>query len=329
MLPRALAIVALLTVAAAPAVAVGVPGAEATCQPAVADEGVADAPAPWREAVTALLRSTAAPGHPWSCRGGRVALRLGPAGGTIVVTPAGEAPIARTLAAPEEVLPIGQALLCAPAPAAPAAAPVAATQAPAAPAAAPEAAPPAGAPVVASLGPVDATLPPTGPAPERLLLAASGGTRLLMPRSGLTLGCDVSAAVPISAWLPSVRLRWQHRGLRAENLEDVSAALTLARRWSGSHLELRAGLSLAAAVLVHDLPRPAGQDVRFDARVGATLGVAVPLTSRLRLLAGVDGDLAPLRMPPGSSRNTTTTSGSAARFPAVSYGATIGLEVAR
>lgn len=314
---RLLAIVALLAVLGSSGVVLAVTAADAVCRPAVADASVDEAPAPWRAAVASLLRSTAVPGHPWSCRGGIVSLRMHDAGATLVVTPPGDRPIERELSVADDVVPLGQALLCVPSEAAPPAPP---------------------APLPAALTPTNRPTPTTptsttpAPAEPRLLVSALGGARLLLPPRGATLGGDLVAAIPLGAWLPAVRLRWQHQGKRAENLEDVSMGLLLSRRWVWSHLELRAGLSVAAAVLVRDLPPPAGQDVRVDARVGALVGLVLPLTERLRLVGGIDGDLAPTRMPPGGAGKTgngpTTSTGTDPAFPAMTFGATVGIEVA-
>lgn len=309
---RTLTIVALLAVLAWSGVALAVNAADAACRPAVADASVAEAPPAWRAAVAALLRSTAVPGHPWSCRGGTVSLRTHDAGATLVVTPPGERPIERELSVAEDVVPLGQALLCLPSEVVPAPQPVAVPPAPL---------PAAATPTTSSAA-----------AEPRLLLSALGGARLLHPPRGMTLGGDVVAAIPLGAWLPAVRLRWQHDGKRTETLDDVSMAFIAARRWVWSRVELRAGVSVAAAVLVRDLPRPLGQDVRIDARVGALVGVAMPLTQRLRIVAGIDGDLAPMRLPAGGGGNPgagpAVPTATDPVFPAMTYGATVGLEVA-
>ncbi len=301
---RPLATLALLTLVGASASARAAAGDDA-CRPATVDAGVAEAPQPWREAVAQLVASTAVRGHPWSCRGGHVALTMRDDGATLHVQPAGEPAIARSLQLPADVVPLGQALLCLPSEAV---------------AAAPVAAPSAVTPTLATVPSAAAVA-----VNERLLVSLHGGARLPMPRAGPSFGGDLRAAIPLGAWLPDVRLRWQHRGPRQDNLDDISMAVGLGHRWRWSRLELRAGVSVAAAVLIHDLPKPAGQDVRVDPRVGAALGVVVPLTSRLRLIGGIDGDLAPSRMPAGTS---ATTSGSTGGFPAATYGATLGFEVA-
>lgn len=287
--------------------------AEPGCVPATEGAGVAALAEPWRGAVRALIRSTETPGQPWSCGGGVVDLRperatIGASDGershgpkdavrseprtlhtragaaTLIVIPLGERPIEREVRAPEDVVPLGQALLAMPREVPP-----------------PPPAPPAPAVVSASPPPP----PPTPPEEAPTFLLGVG----LGPRwaGDALLGGEVSAALPLGAWLPALRLRYGRTDERA----DLAAGIGLARAFGGPALQLRAGLTLSAALLMRDGRRRGGDEVHIAPRLGAGASVVLPAWRSLRVVIGADGD---------------ATWQKAGSFP-LSVGATLGVEV--
>src|SRR5262245_59907652 len=88
--------------------------AHAACVPARQGPSVARLPETWQVAVDQLVRSTAEPGHPWSCSGGTIDLDLATKGAVLRVAREGEDAVSRPVASPEDVLPLGQALLATP-----------------------------------------------------------------------------------------------------------------------------------------------------------------------------------------------------------------------
>jgi hypothetical protein len=278
--------------------------ADPACVPAVAGEVAAEAPAEWRAAVDRLVRSTAAAGHPWSCGGGTVELRVHGDTATLIVIRRGEPPIERELAAADDVVPLGQALLSLPREL-----PIAIPLAPTAVTSGPPASPPA-----------------QTPASPRLLLGAGIGARLAGGADAAMLGGEVSAAVPLNHWLPSVHVRYDAAVLnRQPGMDEFRVAAGFARVFAWPSLDVRTGLTVAAAVLRRDMPRPAGQQMRVDGRLGAMAAVAIALPKTLRLVVGIDAEFAPAR-----SRDAVALSGASetpAPFPFYTLGASLGVEV--
>lgn len=276
--------------------------AEGTCEPAQAGVTVAEAPEAWRAAVHRLVTTTAKPGHPWSCGGGTVDLQMRGENATLIVVRQGESPVARELTEPDDVVPLGQALLSLPRESLPEPPPKPLAQ--------------------------ELTQPMMKPPelPPRLLLAVHLGPRVPGGTPGVLLGGDLEAAVPLGAWLPAVQVSFYRLAFnRRPDLDAFSVRASFARLFALPWLEVRAGLTVAATAMQRDLPRPAGGEVRMDARVGAMAGVAIPLVRRLRLLAGMDGDFAIGRSRDEVAQNPVGES--AAPFPYYTLGASVGLEV--
>ncbi len=294
--PTVKLLVLLLTAVASPALAAS------ACAPATAEADVKDAPEPWRAAVEALVRSTTQAGHPWSCGGGTVGLRVRGDAVTLIVVREGEEPIERDLPLPEDVVPLGQALLSLPRERA---VPLASAPTPAA------------SPTVVAPAPAPST---------RLIVAGQLGGRLAGGSRAALLGGEVSAAVPFDAWLPAVHVRYDGAAFqRGSGLNTVAVGARFSRVFRASSFDLRAGLSAAAVVLQRDLPRPAGQDTRIDGRVGALVAVAIPVTTRLHAVVTLDADLAL-----GRAREVVTAAANGdtlTPFPFFTCGASVGVEV--
>lgn len=278
--------------------------ADPVCARAVAGPGVAGAPQAWQSAVERLVESTAAPGHPWSCGGGTVDLSMEASGTSLVVSRRGEAAVERPVTDAEEVVPLGQAIL----------------SLPLIPAA------------VEPPPPVTPTTPlakiPLEPMDVRDRLVVGGQVASLLAggSDALLLGGQVHAGVPLGAWLPAVTLRVDgaiagHR----TGFADVSMGAQVSRSFAWTGWSLRTGLSVGAAVLQRDLPRPAGSETRVDARAGVSVAYVRELTPALNLVAGLQGEWALGRKPDHPVADATGES--LTPFPFFLAGAAVGVEV--
>lgn len=301
--------------------------AHAECEPVRLVTPVASLPASWRAAVDQLVASTREPGHPWSCAGGTIALDLTSRGAVLRVGRDGEPMVAREIAKPADLVPLGEALLAVPLPPTVAAPPVESAPAPAA---------------------VDSPPPPSPQVPEepsgaaaptprashddepRLLLGAGVDARRIGGAAIASIGPAVSAAVPMGRWLPSIVLRQQSALSRRPHLGEVSAAVTMQARFPlpHAHAELRGGLSVRGAMVQRDFPEIRGQQSRVDGRVGAVVSAVVPFTAWLHGVVSVDGELVVIANE-GDSPGTTDIAAAPPRpFPTSTIGGHLGLEVA-
>jgi len=310
--------------------------ARAACSPARASSKVASLPPAWRTALDDLVSSTAEPGHPWSCAGGTIELSLDSNGAVLRVARANEPAVERGAATPDDVLPLGQALLATPLPSAssadellalaPALTPLEVKPAPKPP-------PPA-APQSAVVPKQARPRPTTGVAPtasskpaRRLLLSAGADARYVGGSDAAWLGPTLSAGLVMGRWLPSISFREQTAVVaNGAGLQELSVAVTVQSRFELSPFELRAGLALRGAAVLRDLPRPLGEQSRLEGRIGAVMSFVVPLFRCGNLVLSADGDLV------GVSRETaepaTATSDTAPTpFPTFTLGGSIGLEV--
>lgn len=306
MIPRPLtstAIAALLAITAWEVRA----GAE--CEPARPASSAPSLPAPWRDAVDELSRSTGEPGHPWSCSGGTITITIAPHGGvTLRVERAGEPPITKPVASPEDVVPLGQALFAAP-------------LLPPPPSAEPHVEPvPAN-----DVGPDRRPTPPAERKEPRLLLGGGVDARGVGGSGVAWIGPSLGAAVPLGHWLPSLSVRQQSALADGPPIDEVSFALALQYRIPIQSLELRAGLALRGGVVFRDLPRPQGEQTQLQGRVGPVVSLVVPVISWANIVIAVDADAVAL------SRETTappsTTAQTAKPFPTFTIGGTVGIEV--
>ena len=287
-------------------VALGSPAvADPVCVPAVAGPSVARLPDPWPQAVARLVRSTARSGHPWSCGGGAIDLALDATGATLTVGRRGDLPIVRRLTDADEVVPLGQALLSLP----------------------PE---PAVAPPPT---PTPETLPetpnaqPTQPDGPRVVVGAGLDVRAAGGANAVLVGGTLSAGLPLDRWLATLQVRYGAALSRRDGLVDLDVGAGLARVVSWSALDLRAGLTAGAAVLLRDLPRPQDLEARVDPRVGAELAVVLPLSPRWHPFARLQAQWSPGRGPDRAIASSTTDTRTP--YPFFTAGITLGVEVWR
>ena len=298
----------------------GLPSAGAPCEKVKAGPHVAAQPEAWRRAVEALVASTATPGLPWSCAGGEIDLVARGESAEITVTTAEGAVITREVAMPEDVQPLGEALLARPL------------------------SPPA--PVL------PATPPPVREAdpaldPPRVLLSATIGPRYAGPDHLLWGGVGVGAALPFGPWGGGLWIRFDGVvGPHAEHPPPSSngasheqpplaehAPPTRALSIGGSAfrgfdlgpLTLRAALRPALAVVTREGGRDDDEETRFDFRLGAEGQMVIPFHRTFRALIALDGELSPRelgRRPEPRDRDRDPT------FPKYTFGLGVGLEVA-
>lgn len=303
---------------------------ESGCPPVRRGAAVDGFSAEWRAAVAALVASTAEPGHPWSCSGGSIELVRDGDRVLLRVSREGEAPVMRSVASPDDIVPLGQALL---------ASPLAPSQTNAAvvvgPAETPVSEPPIG------TGATGATGAPDPPSPEgRAPLLQQSATTASSPRILLGAGIDarwvagpgvpsvgpaLQAGVPIDRWLPAVVLRHQSALSKRPHFGEISAAVSVQRRFVWSALELRAGVFVRAASVQRDVPGTRGEQSRIDARAGVSGAVVVPVRPWLRVVVSADGEI----VGPARERSEDAPPGEEPPrpFPTQTLGGCVGLEV--
>ncbi|WP_437753864.1 hypothetical protein [Sorangium sp. So ce1389] len=252
--------------AAAPAVA-------ARCTPARAGASVVSHPEPFRRAVEALVRSSAAEGKPWSCTGGVIEL-VDHEDGAKTLTILGEdgGAVSRTVISPDEIVPLGEALLAKPLPSP----------------STPEALVTARAPDV---GP-DRESPATVTPAPRLLFSALVSPRYAGSVDVLWLGSTAALAVPLGPWAAGV---WTRYDAIAAAVGDGNASLrelcfgtSVSRSFALRPLELRASVVPSIAIVTWP-----GRETRVDGRIGAELRGVLPLTRWLRAAVAFDAELTP------------------------------------
>ncbi len=290
--------------------------ARADCLPAHSDAAVEKLPEAWRVAVDQLIRSTAEPGHPWSCVGGKVALTLDASGATLRVALEGEEAVSRQVTSPEDVVPLGQALLAVPL------TPPAEVSRPSAP----ETSKP---PAPATLAAVEApSMPVVTSRPQpRLLLGGGVDARRVGNARATWVGPVVSAAVPMgSRWLPSISLRQQSSvGSGRGGINELSAAVAVQARLDLSPVEWRVGLAVRVAAVERQLPDRQGEQGRREGRVGAITSLVIPVFRRVSVVVAADVELVALSH---EQLAPSATLGEAPRpFPGYTAGGSAMIEV--
>jgi hypothetical protein len=269
--------------------------AEAECKSARTAPSIATLPKPWHAAVDALIRSTAEPGHPWSCSGGTIDLELVAKGAVLRVARDGEATVARQVASAEDVLPLGQALLATPLPLSSDAGAVAGS-APNPDQVEPLPVAPQETPLVrreaAPVTTAESAPKASSQSAPRLVLGGGVDARYVGGSDLAWIGPTVSAGVRMGNWLPSISFRQQsaivdHR----PPVDELSVALTVQSRFEISAFELRPGLVLRGASVQRDLPRRRGDQSRLEARIGAVIAAAIPVFRWGSVVVSADADV--------------------------------------
>ncbi|WP_437809904.1 hypothetical protein [Sorangium sp. So ce1078] len=278
--------------AAAAFASAAAPASAAPCMPARAGASIDAHPEPFQRAVEELIRASSAEGKPWSCTGGVIELagRDGGARTLTVVSEDGRS-VARTVTSPDEIVPLGQALLAKPL----------------SPPTTPEASAAAPAP---DDGPDRARPETVTPAP-RLLFSALASPRYAGSVNVLWFGTTAALAVPLGPWAAGV---WTRYDAIAAALADTDASLSelcigtsVSRSFALRPLELRASVMPSVAIMTWP-----GRATRVDGRIGAEVRGVLPLTGWLRATVALDVELTPRELGgqaevAGNGQTTDTT----------------------
>ncbi|MFO0611506.1 MAG: hypothetical protein U0414_02875 [Polyangiaceae bacterium] len=320
----ALPLIAAMT--AIPAVA-----SAADCAPATAGASIAELPRAWRAAVDELQAATSQPNKPWSCAGGVIDLELKPAGGgTLIIHTASGESVSRGVDSPEDVAPLGEAILSRPMPAiepAPAVVEPAPPPAPVAPAA----------PAPKQKSPPSTEKAPDAPAPTeeradpRVIVSAQLAPRYA-GKSNVVMGsAEVGVGVPIKAWVPALWVRFDGPLSRADkrDVEFVEACVggAFGHAFAAGPVDITPSLTGSAAIMVEDDEPDRHGETHVDARVGANVRVALPRKSLFRAAFSADFEIAPNQFdddhhgnPPAGIRTV--------HLPSYTLGLGVGVELA-
>jgi len=314
----------LVTLAAAAIATVSSPALAATCEPATLATEVESLPPAWRSAIEALVRATSHEGHPWSCHGSRVALRLGGPDGParLTVTLSDGSALERVIASPDDVVPVGEALLARPLERVPS------------PAVAPLPEPDAALFIFPAPGGEARRERPEEPRGEpRLLIDVLASTRY--SGAALWAGGAMRASLPFDRW--SVGF-WGRFEAAVAELKPVPFDFLM---WSGSvglsagyrvllrRVELTAAFDPSVAIVSmdggYDTPTMSASGAKADLRLGGRLQGAIPLSAAWRGLFALDGELGPMAM---TSAHHRIIDPRLPPIPTFTLGASLGGELA-
>ena len=294
--------------------AFGVQEAAAACDPV--DTFEADSlPELWRSELEALVTASSNADMPWGCSGGTVTLALAEDDqATLEVSRAGYATVSRSLASPEEVVPIGKALLAQ-------AMPVAAPLKPG---------------VLVIDEPIDAGVEPEEPPIDpRALVEATGGLRYAGVTGTVLVAGGARGGLPFGPFQGSIWVRYSVlAGETGAQTPDLGMSELLIGGGFGYSIiedpvDFRVGLFGAMAVIDMESTSTAVNrelDVEsgaVDGRVGAELRVAIPIYSILSAMIAIDGDFAPASLGDTQRRLAVELP----PLPAYTIGLSTGLEV--
>ncbi|MFT3764942.1 MAG: hypothetical protein QM820_05405 [Minicystis sp.] len=317
------ALAAALALAARPAAAV-------ECTPARVGPGSTAASEPWRRAAEELAQATSTPGAPWSCGGGVIEITERNGGATLTVTGNDGRSITREVTAPEEVVPLGEALLSKPLPPAPG--------------------------IVAVTPTVDRAVDPAAPPPPekpdnapppkaegaplaepRVLVGALVAPRYAGKANLLWGGVTVGITVPIGAWGLGAWGRYDGPAVSFEDhpvsIHELVVGASASRAFTFKRLELRGSVVPSVAVVTRSVPKmdmdgdgdgDSYEETRIDARVGLDARAALSITSFLRAVAAFDVELSPREL----AEKRHEHAGPGPEFPSYTLGFGLGLEIA-
>jgi hypothetical protein len=280
-------------------------------------------PAAWQSAVRDLVAATGTEGQPWSCHGGTVEVALRGDGGILTVTDEAGHAISRDVDAPEEVLPLGEALLAKPLP-------------------------PAPAPPIANVAPpprqpdkVEGPKPkPAGAEPKRpiLVLNASLAPRYAGRSDIVWGGITAAVAFPFGSWLAGGWFRYDGPEVSVDDhpirIKESVIGAEVARSFTVSPVEIRASIRPAVAIVEQSFGRDHEDMTRVSPRIGLGGAAVFPVKSPVRAFVGIDTELSPRELAenPYEHQQQQTPSGGApppvGEFPTFTMGLGLGVEVA-
>ena len=298
------------------------------CTPARAGKHVAEQPEAWRKAVQSLIESTAAPDQPWGCVGGEVDLVVTGLSGTLTVVDAQGRVVSREVTSPDDVAPLGEALLAKP---------------------------------LLDTEPVAPAEPKpgqtnSGPEPEaatardpRLFIAATAGPRYGGPNHTLWGSFGVAVNVPLRPWGGGVWLRFDgfSRALDAPVPPTRVINVGGAAYWSTTigRIEMQSLLKPSLVGITRRItfnggpempgpqpPQPEKHEVdvtNLDFRLGAEARFAIVFTKRWRGVLGLDAEVSPDQLATATEQRRPGEPGEpGGRLPAYTVGVGLGVEVA-
>ena len=288
----------------------------AACTPPRLGPSVAAASEPWRRAVEALREEAAAAGQPWSCAGGALDIVAHDGGARLTVTGDDGRAFSREVSSPDDVVPLGEAMLAKPLPLSPS---------PAAPAAPPRE-------VVAPPVPAGALAPP------RVLVSAlvapryAGGARVVLG------GITAAAAMPFGPWVGGAWLRYDalsvHVDPHGSHLTEVCFGASAGRSFALAPVELRAS-ALASVAIVTRPNRMMGtgtgtgtDETHVSGRFGLDARGVLPITSLLRAVVALDAEIDPRELAAGTSGDRGMKGPPPQSFPGYTLGVGVGMEIA-
>ena len=264
----------------------GAAPAAAVCEPARPMGNLTSLPETWRNELNALVSATADEGQPWGCPGALVALSLDDEGATLHVDRRGAQTMARHVASPLEVVPMGKAMLAQTVAAAPPPEPDGRAE--------------------RILEKVAADAVAHEPQPARGYVDASGTVRYLGNSRLLVAGGGVRGTLPVDDFRVALAARYTEL-VNALGFADADPGLsTLAvsgivgYQLVDDPVQLTVGSSGTVALVSQaaEGPDPEGdaddaERSTVDGRMGTEVRLAIPLVSIVDFLVSLDAELAP------------------------------------
>lgn len=295
-----------------------------TCALPQLGPGVHGQPEAWRDALSDLRRATAQAGEPWSCPGGTLDISTHEGGAILTATTAEGESTSREIETPQDVVPLGEALLARPLPLAPqatdpASAPM--VMAPVAPRSAPSKDAAGGGP------------PHRAERPPRFIVGAMAGPRYAGQSNTLLGSVTASVGVPFGAWVPGAWFRFDgplaSLEEHADPLIELCGGAAFGRMFSVGPVDMTPSVLGSVAVVLPSDDKRGSDDVHVDARFGLEGRLAFPRKSLFRAVITTDAELAPQELGDGSPRGRGDGDGRSQReFPTYTLGLSVGFEVA-
>jgi hypothetical protein len=261
--------------------------ASGTCAPLRLAPDPTELPDDWRSALEDLRDATSREGHPWSCTGGEASLTVHDAGGAVLRVITGGREMERRVGTPDDVVPMGEALLAAPLP--PAAMVRASDGVPRDP------------------GPgrdVRSPVPTPAASGRGLEVQLSAGLGYLGPTAATVASGTLRGSLSFEAWEAGIWARldepldFEPPGVERFSLDAGSVGLSAGRRFIAAPMELYVGFEPSVAVVAME-GGPRGERIegaRVDARLGLCLCSAVAISRRWRIVASAFGEFAPAEL---------------------------------
>lgn len=270
---------------------------------------VAAASEPWRRAVETLRREAATAGQPWSCPGGALDLVEREGGARLTVTGDDGRTFSREVSSPDDIVPLGEAMLARPAP-------LLAVPSPAAP---PR-------DLVAPPVPVDALPPP------RILVSALVAPRYAGGAKVVLGGITAAAFMPFGPWFGGAWLRYDALSVHLEehgsHLSEVCVGAAGGRSLALGPVELRASALASVAIVTRPGGRMAPDETHVSGRFGLDARGVIPITSLLRAVVALDAELDPRELTADTHARWGVKEPTPAPFPGYTLGAGVGMEIA-